>query len=463
MRPSRWSVALFVPALLAAACSRSGSTHPSATTATAVPATTAAAAANPCTVPLQATDVGVTPTDITIEIMADVGSPVAPGVFQGAVDAINAFAARVNAHGGLACRQLKVRFWDSKLDPAESKNGQIDACSNAFALVGTSAGADIDSTTVKTCADRNGQATGLPDVAAFGGDDTFCGPTNFTVISLPQACPIPAGDNTYSEQVGYIKWQVQHDAGLHGLFLLAGFPPALTVGEVPIFTAFQHAGMVWDGTPKIGITDTQPEYAPRVQVARARGSNYVFNGAADTSLLSLRREAAAQGLTSIKVWACSSNCYTPQFIQQGGADAEGTYLWLDRLPFEEASYNADESAYVDGVGAAKADGFGAYAWEAADAFADAVNAVVAKDGPNGLTRATLVWALRNLTHFDGHGWFGPHALTGEPSNSSCFVVLQVQNGKFVRVYPTKPGTMDCDPSNLATVTVDAAAAAAKLN
>jgi len=40
--------------------------------------------------------------------------------------------------------------------------------------------------------------------------------------------------------------------------------------------------------------------------------------------------------------------------------------------------------------------------------------------------------------------------------------MQVQHGRFVRVYPTKPGTMDCNPANLATVTVDAAAVAASL-
>jgi hypothetical protein len=104
----------------------------------------------------------------------------------------------------------------------------------------------------------------------------------------------------------------------------------------------------------------------------------------------------------------------------------------------------------------------AYAWQAADAFQAAVNAVVAKDGPNGLTRAALDTALKGLTHFDAGGWLGAHALAGQPSNSPCFVVPQVQSGNFVRVYPTTPGTMDCNPSNLATVTVDAASVAASL-
>ena len=64
------------------------------------------------------------------------GSPLAPGLFQGNFDAMNAFATYVNANGGIGCRKLVVKQWDTKLDPTESKNGLIDACANAVALVG---------------------------------------------------------------------------------------------------------------------------------------------------------------------------------------------------------------------------------------------------------------------------------------------------------------------------------------
>ena len=41
-------------------------------------------------------------------------------------------------------------------------------------------------------------------------------------------------------------------------------------------------------------------------------------------------------------------------------------------------------------------------------------------------------------------------------------MLQIQNGKFVRVYPTKPGTFDCDPANDVTFNLDPVGAAAQL-
>jgi hypothetical protein len=460
---------LAVVALAAAACSRSGSSHP-ATTTPAASATTAAAAgtpttaANQCTVPLQATDVGVTPTTITIEVMADVGSALAPGLFQGNIDAINAFASFINAKGGLACRKVVVRTWDSKLDPTESKNGQIDACQNAFAMVGTNALFNPDITTLNTCADKSGQATGLPDIAAVSADiNEQCGVTVFNVQGVTQKCPAAQGAQAYTESAGFARWATQQDPGLHGLYLVAGDLPSTTRVEVPQFMALAQAGITWDGTPKVSGADTQPAYTPRVELAKAKGSTIIYDGSNDVAMVRMRKEADAQGgLSAVKVWGCTTACYTKAFLAQGGSDVEGTYVWLGFLPFEEASYNAEDQNYVNAVGPSKVDSFGANGWQAAVAFEDAVNAVVKSDGPNGLTRAALMTALKGMTHFDAHGWIGPKALQGGPSISPCFMVAQVQNGKFVRVYPTKPGTMDCNPANNVTVTVDASAVAASL-
>jgi hypothetical protein len=34
------------------------------------------------------------------------------------------------------------------------------------------------------------------------------------------------------------------------------------------------------------------------------------------------------------------------------------------------------------------------------------------------------------------------------------VLLQIKGGKFVRVAPTKKGTLDCDPKNLYSIKMD---------
>ncbi len=467
MSTSRWPAVLAVVALAVAACSRSGSSHPptssvAPTTAAAVPAT-ATTAANQCNGPLQATDVGVTPTTITIEVMADVGSSLAPGLFQGNIDAINGFANFMNARGGLACRKIVVRTWDSKLDPAESKNGQIDACQNAFAMVGGNALFNPDVSTLNTCMDKNGQATGLPDVPGVDADaNEQCALTVFNIAGVAHSCPVKPGVAPYTVPVGYAHWQLQQVPGLHGLWLVAGDLPSTVQVEMPQVAGFQQVGVVWDATPKVSGADTQTAYTPRVQLARQKNSTFVYDGSNDVAMVRMRKEADAQGLTTVKVWGCSIACYTKAFLAQGGSDVEGTYISMGFLPFEEASYNAEDQNYVNAVSYAKADSFGADGWQAAVAFEDAVNAVVAKDGPNGLTRANLLTALKGIQNFNAHGWIGTPTGQAPGSISPCFMVLQVQNGKFARVYPAKPGTMDCNPANVVQVSIDPVAAAAAL-
>ena len=461
-----WLVWLALASLTAGACSRGGGNGSTATTSpptTAAAAATSSTVANPCSTPLQATEVGITATDITIEVMADVGSPLAPGLFQGNIDAVNAFASYVNQHGGVGCRKLVVRTWDSKLDPSESKNGQIDSCQNALAMVGTNALFNPDVTPLNTCVDKSGQATGLPDIAAVTADiNEQCGPTVFNVQGVPQKCPISPGPRVVTQGIGPLKWQLQRNPGLHGLYLVAGDLPSTIQVEVPTVAAFQQAGMVWDATPKVFGRDTQTAYTPRVQIARTKGSTYVYDGSNDVAMVRMRKEAAAQGLTSVKVWDCTIACYTKAFLAQGGSDVEGTYVWMPFLPFEEASYNPEDQAYVSAIGVTKADSFGAEAWQTAVAFKTAVDAVVAKSGPNALTRASLMQALRGLTNFTANGWMGEKSLQGGNAISPCFMIMQVRNGAFARVYPSQPGTMDCNPSNLVNVTIDPVAAAAAL-
>jgi len=449
--------------VIAAGCSRSSSSKPTNTTSAAAPASTSSTAPNPCAnVTLQATDVGITPTTINVQVMADVGSPLAPGLFQGNFDAMNAFATYVNAHGGIACRQLKVTTWDTKLDASESLNGLINGCSNAFALVGNNVLFNNDLSPMDKCVDKTGAATGLPNISALSADlNEQCDPNTFTVQAVSANCPLKTGVATWTNQVGHVKYWLQQNPGLHGIFLVPGDLPTTVQASTYGIASQQAAGITFDATPKVSGTDAQPAYTPRVQIAKQKGSTYVFDGSNDVAMIRMRKEANAQGLTTVKVWGCSLSCYTQDFIPQGGSDVEGTYVWLGFLPFEEASYNAADQAYVTALGS-KVTSWGAQAWQAGMAFQQAVSSIVAKSGPNAVTRAALLTALKGMTNFTADGWIGAKALQGPGVFSPCFVLMQVQNGKFVRADPTKPGTLDCNPSNLNTVNLDPVAEAAKI-
>ena len=72
---------------------------------------------------------------------------------------------------------------------------------------------------------------------------------------------------------------------------------------------------------------------------------------------------------------------------------------------------------------------------------------------------TLIEVLATMGPFDANGWMAPLPLRGV---ASCGVVLQIENGQFHRLYPEEPGTLTCHPEFVQTITIDPAAAAAKL-
>ena len=43
-------------------------------------------------------------------------------------------------------------------------------------------------------------------------------------------------------------------------------------------------------------------------------------------MVHLRKEAKLQGVDSVKIWACNQGCYDKLFVEQGGADVDGTYV-----------------------------------------------------------------------------------------------------------------------------------------
>ena len=60
----------------------------------------------------------------------------------------------------------------------------------------------------------------------------------------------------------------------------------------------------------------------------------------------MRKEAALQGVTDVKVWDCGVGCYDKeQFLKAGGSDVEGQYVDTLFLPFlSKADQKANKSS-----------------------------------------------------------------------------------------------------------------------
>src|SRR5207302_7973384 len=130
-----------------------------------------------------------------------------------------------------------------------------------------------------------------------------------------------------------------------------------------------------------------------------------------------------------KVWICGANCYSHDFLTQGGSAVEGVYNTLPTLPFvTEYQSNPALNALVQKVGGVeKIDANAVSAYNAALLFQDAVRKAAAS---GTLNRQTLFDVLRNdETAFDAQGILGQTNVSKHQA-SPCFVIAQVKDGKW---------------------------------
>jgi ABC-type branched-subunit amino acid transport system substrate-binding protein len=237
---------------------------------------------------------------------------------------------------------------------------------------------------------------------------------------------------------------------LHGIYIFASDSTSARDTSFASLGALRDIGITSDADfDRMGAA-TQSEFTLIVQTMKNRKSNYGQCTSQYACTVNLRKEAALQGLQGVKVWDCSVQCYDKQFLAAGGSDVNGQYVNTQFLPFlSKADRQANKmlANFVKYTGAKKVASFGAYAWAAVIAFRDAVKAVVAENGVNGVTRKAIFAALNNIHSFNAEGMFGTIDLARRKV-TACGVTMRVKNNDFVRVNPTKPGTFDCSPKNV---------------
>jgi hypothetical protein len=408
---------------------------------------------------LTATEVGVTDKEIRIAVVADVDNQFSPGIFQGSVDGVKGWAKFVNANGGLAGRKVVVDFIDSKLTPGDSRNAVIKACTQDFALVGTSAVFLNNVDDIEGCVDQAGAVTGMPNITVVATEVAQqCSRTTYAINPPQLMCATKdQHPQTYQANVGRaFYYEKKFGKKLHGGYILSGDLKSAENANRASMTQMQSAGsgIKQDFEALLSATAPQSAYAPIVQQLKQNSSNYAQSGGVFGTTVALRKEAKLEGLNDPKfVWDCTLQCYDRKLIEQGGTDVEGQFVSTLFLPFEEASSNKSLANFLKFTGKDKADGFGIQAYASGLLLSQAVDQIVKASGVNGLTRKALFDQLATINDFDAGGMIGKTNIAARET-SNCYVLTQVKGGKFVRVTPTKKGTFDCKARNRLEIQLD---------
>jgi ABC-type branched-subunit amino acid transport system substrate-binding protein len=403
----------------------------------------------------EASEIGVTAKTVNVAVIADVDNSLAPNAFKPIVDGAEAGVKFVNANGGVAGRTLKMDFIDSHLNPNDTRNAIITACGQDLAMVGTATALFTGLDDLTGCKDQAGAATGMPDIGSVVlGTPQACAPTSFPVIpSMIDCSTVGKNPQTYRTNQGVFKYlSKQHKGDLHGPFIKSSDSPDAARSTDSLADAAKNAGIDVTSMPSLSNSSPQSAFTPVVNQMKQDGANWSDNGLTTPGAVLLRQEAALQGVDSNSVvWQCTSACYDEKQMAAAGDAMDGEYVDLGFLPFSEAKSNKTLAGYLKYIGKDNASAFGVYGFEAVLAFQQAANA--AAKTSTGLTRASLLTALKNTTSFNAGGMTGTVDIGGKVP-SSCFMVVQWKGGKFNRIYPKKAGTFDCTESNRYTYQTD---------
>jgi hypothetical protein len=403
----------------------------------------------------KADDVGITDSRIRLAVIADVDNSLAPGVFKASVDAMRAWAKVTNKAGGNAARKVVIDFIDSKLNPNDTRNAIITACASDFALVGSEALFMSNVDDMVACPNKAGQPIGIPDMPGLALDNAEqCSAVSYPLIGRGAYCATKNDHpQTYQVPQGDFRYYLSKNKDLHGIFMVPAALESTKNGLLPAYNAGADLGIEKDGGGFYDTFQRDPESAltPLIQVIKQNNSTFVYSGS--DKMASMRKEAALQGVTSVKVWGCTQACYSKPFLESGGADVEGTCSVITSLPFyTEYKRNPTLEKLVAAVGGIdKADSNAAASWTAALLFQDATEKALATGGT--YDRQALFDALQQETKFDAQGIVGPTNVA-QHEQPACIVITQVKKGKLVRVHPKKPGTFDCSPKNLTDIQLD---------
>jgi len=359
---------------------------------------------------------GITDKTITIGNSSDISGPV-PGLFEASQDAVKAYVAYFNATSDICGRKLALKTYDSRTDASADQQAYAKACDETFAMVGSMSAFDSGgASTAQNC--------GLPDLRSAG------------VTSDRQACTTCFGAqstvaNEFENAVPDYVLKNHPDAAAHAAMLYINAGAAAENGKIQA-AAMSKRGMHFDYVQGIDISEFN--YAPYVQQMKDKGVKYVQMIASTDQFVRLAQAMQQQGFKP-EVFMLDPTAYTQAFVKNGGDAVEGTTLFINFTPFEEASSNREEQLYLSWLQQVKPGAepsfFGLFSWSAARLFAERATALGGR-----LSRSALISDLQHVDNWTANGLHSPQSV-GPKRTGDCWRFVRLEGGKWSPVGGTK--------------------------
>lgn len=368
--------------------------------------------------PQPSSEVGVSDTEIRIGSVNTISGPVA-GLGATGANGVKAYLNYINSQGGVCGRQLVFDGADDRLDTGVNRSEAQRLSDQVFGFV--TGLTPVDGGSAAAIGGSNIPSTGL-----VVSDGAVAAPNFFS--------PIPIDPSGAAQGTGGI-WQ--YFKATQGITKVAIVYPAQADARARAFgyiKDIESAGLQIDGPYEVAITETN--YVAVAQQIENNGVDAVIT-ALEVSGISRLAQAFDQIGYQPKVPFYGSQTYGQTFLDLAGASAEGTRLGVAHLIFEDAPSAPVMATFLDWYSrtnpGSDPDFFSIMGWAAADMMVQALEAA----GPAPTRDAALAF-LQALHSFDAHGLIAACDPAGKRP-SPTFMIVGVQNGQWVREYPTSVG------------------------
>jgi ABC-type branched-subunit amino acid transport system substrate-binding protein len=367
---------------------------------------------------------GVTDDTITIANASDI-TGIAPGLFLDVQQAVEAYVDYFNAGQTICGRKLKYLPLDSRIDSVGDQTAAKEACSKAFAIVGSMAAFDSGGAAqVQKC--------GIPDLrsatltpARLKSDVTFA--ANSLAVNLISTVVPDYFRKKFPEATENAAF----------VYLNAGSSQANAMNEI---AAWKKRGFKFSYTQGVDVFES--DYTSYVLQMKKKGVQYVqFIGTYGTAA-KLAQAMHAQNFKP-EVFLLDPAGYDYKYLSYGGSAVEGTRIFINSALFEEGSSNEEMRRYMGWLKkvAPKAypTYFGLFAWASARLFTEQAIQLGGK-----LDRKSMIKGLEGVNDWTGHGLFAPQNV-GDRKTGACTAIIRMEKGRWVREAPTAKGEFMCGP------------------